>query len=655
MSDSSWKHFIERQVVDEDVRREIGHSWLRCYYSGLDAYTSHKAPTLTVDDIERRLVKNKQLLEVCTPFMIELQEVVSETGYLTSLADSDGVILSMICDEKIIDDVIRVNLIRGSVWSEEKAGTNATGLALSLEKPIQVIGEEHYFRCYHHLTCSAAPIFDAEGKIIGVLDMSGPKDKAYPHTLGMVLAASKAITRQLCFEAANRQQNLTNQYLKTIIETINEGVIATDINGKIIGINSRGASILHTTTFDAYGKNVLDIMEGEPLLLDELNEGKTVDNKKMMLDTGTGKVNCLVNSRLIYHDNGDVVGAVSTLKEVGKKEQEKAQHKTGSRDFSFDDLIGEHPSFMRSVHLAKTASRSMSTVLLQGESGTGKELFAKAIHYEHTGGRKAPFIAINCSAIPASLIESELFGYEEGAFTGAKKSGKKGKFELAKGGTLFLDEIGEMPVNLQAHLLRVIQERYVQPVGGKDGVLIDDVKIIVASNKVLSKEVKGGRFREDLYYRLNVLQIGIPPLRERSSDIKLLSEYFIDELSEKLGKEIEYFLPSTLKIMQRYYWHGNIRQLKNSIESAICFTDEPTIDAFYVSDYLSKMDRLGQMNAKEYVVEPDTLGDESIENVEKKMIREALEKFREKKEVAEHLGISRSTLYRKIRKYQLEG
>jgi transcriptional regulator with PAS, ATPase and Fis domain len=358
---------------------------------------------------------------------------------------------------------------------------------------------------------------------------------------------------------------------------------------------------------------------------------------------------------LIYHDNGDVVGAVSTLKEVGKKEQEKAKHKTGSRGFSFDDLIGEHPAFMRSVHLAKTASRSMSTVLLQGESGTGKELFAKAIHYEHTSGRKAPFIAINCSAIPDSLIESELFGYEEGAFTGAKKSGKKGKFELAKGGTLFLDEIGEMPVNLQAHLLRVIQERYVQPVGGKDGVLIDDVKIIVASNKVLSEEVKGGRFREDLYYRLNVLQIGIPPLRERSSDIKLLSEYFIDELSEKLGKEIEYFLPSTLKIMQRYYWHGNIRQLKNSIESAICFTDEPTIDVFYVSDYLSKMDRLEQMNVQEYVVEPDTLGDESIENVEKKMIREALEKFREKKEVAEHLGISRSTLYRKIRKYQLEG
>ncbi|WKY46325.1 sigma 54-interacting transcriptional regulator [Eubacteriaceae bacterium ES3] len=642
--EKDWLNFVENGVIGSNLRKPILDSWIRCHNKRLNPRTLNRTPSVSEENFKKRLKKNQTLLQTSTPFMVELQEFVNKSGFSTTLTDPEGVILEMICDESILDEAFNKNLVRGSIWNEDQAGTNATGLAIDLKQPIQVIGAEHYYQCYHDLTCSASPIFDENDILIGVLDMTGPKELTYPHTLGMVVAVTKAISRELCIAASNRQIELTNHYLSTLIDSISDGVVAVDVNGKIIGINSNGAKILKTTTFDSFGKNILDIMEGETIL-DGKGKPLPMESEKHII-TKSNKINCLVNRKLILHENGQVAGAVATLKDLHHSKKEKHCRK-GTR-FTFNDIIGVSSELMRSVHLAQIAAKGNTTVLLQGESGTGKEMFAQAIHNAHQSDK--PFIAVNCAGTPESLIESVLFGYEEGAFTGASKHGKIGKFELAKGGTIFLDEIGEMPLHVQTVLLRVLQERIIQRIGGSKDIPID-VRVIAATNKNLAYEAQNGRFRQDLYYRLNVLQINIPPLRNRKNDIQVLANYILNEINDEYQKQIVPLHPSTLTLLENYDWPGNVRQFKNAIERAVNFTENNRIDEFFITDFFT--DPNHSSPAKEI---KSNLSESSIDlrDLELKTIKKALELHPQKTKAAEYLGISRSTLYRKMKFYHLE-
>lgn len=651
----TWTDFVVSGFIGNHVRKPIIDSWLRCQKVGIDPRALNRTPTVGEENFRKRLTQNKTLLDVSIPFMVELQEFVNKSGYSTTLTDPNGVILELICDQSILEAAFTKNLVRGSIWNEDMAGTNATGLAIDLLQPIQVIGAEHYYECYHDLTCSAAPILDENGKLLGVLDMAGPKELAYPHTLGMVVAATRAISRQLCIAASNRQIELTNHYLSTLIDSMTDGVVAVDVNGKIIGINSQGAKILKTTTFESYGKNILDIMDGETILDHNGHQPPTFEEKDKHIITKSKKINCLVNSKLILHDNGTVAGAVATLKDMDRRINVSEKSKRKGTRFTFDDIIGESSDLLRSVHLSQIAAKGTATVLLEGESGTGKEMFAQAIHNACQSDQ--PFIAINCAGIPESLIESVLFGYEEGSFTGASKHGKIGKFELAKGGTIFLDEIGEMPINTQTILLRVLQERYIQRIGGDKDIPID-VRIIAATNKNLAEEVKTGSFRQDLYYRLNVLQINIPPLRKRKKDIPILVNFFLNEITAACGKFIEPLHPSTIATMQEYEWPGNVRQFKNAIEQAVNFTETNRIDDYFISSYLPNLN--AELTPKKEIPQTKTMVSSIAENhvdlkdLELITIKKALSLFQERKKAAKYLGISRSTLYRKMKQYHLE-
>ncbi|MBC3887767.1 PAS domain-containing protein [Acetobacterium paludosum] len=649
MIKKTWNDFVNDGIIGNYIRKPIVDSWIRCQKAGIDPRALNRTPTVSEANFQKRLEQNKILLDVSIPFMVELQEFVNKSGFSTTLNDPNGVILELICDQSIIEEAFTKNLVRGSIWNEAMAGTNATGLAINLLQPIQVIGAEHYYECYHDLTCSAAPILDENGKLLGILDMSGPKEMAYPHTLGMVVASAKAISRQLCVAESNRKVDLTNHYLSTLIDSMSDGVVAVDVKGKIIGINSHGAKILKTTTFESYGKNILDIMDGETILERNGHQSSQFEEKEKHIVTKSKKINCLVNSKLILRDNGTIVGAVATLKdgEIKSIVPEKSKRK-GTR-FTFDDIIGESSELLRSIHLSQIAAKGTSTVLLQGESGTGKEMFAQAIHNANQSDK--PFIAINCAGIPESLIESVLFGYEEGSFTGASKHGKIGKFELAKDGTIFLDEIGEMPLGTQTVLLRVLQERYIQRIGGSKDIPID-VRIIAATNKNLAEEVKKGKFRQDLYYRLNVLQIDIPPLRKRKKDIPVLVNFFLNEITGTCGKFIEPLHPSTIATMQEYEWPGNVRQFKNAIEQAVNFTETNRIDDYFISNYLPNInEELTEVNRVSPPID-DTNVD--LKDLELSTIKKALLLFPERKKAAEYLGISRSTLYRKLKQYHLE-
>lgn len=294
------------------------------------------------------------------------------------------------------------------------------------------------------------------------------------------------------------------------------------------------------------------------------------------------------------------------------------------------------------------ASKSKSTVLITGETGTGKELFARAIHCE--GDRRSfPFVAINCAGIPDTLLESELFGYEEGAFTGAKKGGKKGKFEMANNGTLFLDEIGDMSLNLQAKLLRVLQNQTIVPVGGNSPIPLN-LRIIAATNKDLRNEIKEGTFREDLFYRLNVIPIVIPPLRYRLEDVECLSYHFLEKYNKVIGKKIEGFAPSTLDILKSYNWPGNVRELENTIEYAVNMENECIIQPESIPEHI-------RYNAfisirQEPINQPNNALKNKILSAELKIIKKALDKHgwdvEGKKKAAKDLGISVRTLYRRL-------
>ena len=317
-----------------------------------------------------------------------------------------------------------------------------------------------------------------------------------------------------------------------------------------------------------------------------------------------------------------------------------------------DNIIGNSYLINKVKEEALMSAKTSSTVLITGESGTGKELFARAIH-NHSNRAENPFIAVNCAAIPDNLLESELFGYEEGAFTGAKKGGSLGKFELANKGTIFLDEIGDMSLHLQAKLLRVLQEKEVDKIGSKRNIAID-VRIIAATNKDLEKMVEKGTFREDLYYRLNVIPITLPSLRERKGDIHLLIEYMIKEYANKLDKQVSYIDENTLSCMINYDWPGNIRELQNVIEYSVNRCESNTITLENVPNRIKNNSNYNSIKSTDDDSEHNI---KTLEELEKREILKALEKFKKYKKdkelMAEALGISRATLYRKLEKYQI--
>ncbi len=315
------------------------------------------------------------------------------------------------------------------------------------------------------------------------------------------------------------------------------------------------------------------------------------------------------------------------------------------RIISFNDIIGNNDGLKASIQLAKRASESISTVLIQGESGTGKELFARSIHFQGKRGGE-PFIAVNCAAIPDNLLESELFGYEEGAFTGALKGGKIGKFEMANKGTVFLDEIGDMPLHLQAKLLRVLQENTVERIGGQAPIPID-VRIIAATNKDLESLVSEGAFREDLYYRLNVIPLHIPPLRERKDDLEMLVDIFLRKSGEMLQKTMIRVSDDVLSAFDQYKWPGNVRELQNTVEFAVNMCESGVVE----------MQNLPLRFKEKTESEDCTNQDLNIKSLEKRAIQKALNKYGTNKAGIEKcikaLGLSRATLYRKIKSYDI--
>ena len=439
---------------------------------------------------------------------------------------------------------------------------------------------------------------------------------------------------------------LHNHYQKQIVETISEGFMAINRSGEIVYVNKQGADILGITLGDTIGKHLCDIVDFQPEVLSVLETGKGWVNKEFFITMPKkGKLHLMKSAIPVFDEMGKIIGVIDTFREI-KAIRNLVTNMVGAKAFfTFDDIITHSANVQELIRQSRWAAREDTNILIEGESGTGKELFAHAIHND---SRRAigPFVVIDCSSIPRELVESELFGYVDGAFTGARKGGRPGKFELANGGTVFLDEIGEMPLEIQAKLLRVLQSRYVVRVGGYEPIPID-VRIIAATNRNLEEEVAKRNFRLDLYYRLNVVSLKIPALRERVEDILMLANHFMRKFeTSKPAPAALALSPVVQDGLQRYSWPGNIRELENMIARACVFAKGDMLGPELFPDNLF---------AREAPVQPPLYEPvHSLDETEKNQIRSVLlEADGNKSTAAKMLGISRSTLYQKMKRYGL--
>lgn len=625
----------------------IENSHKRSEDYGVEKSRDHSKIMLNNEELKKVLEINKELIEISKPYIDMVVESVEDNDFIIILTDNNGCILYIKGANAIKDELEKLNLKVGAYMDEKNIGTNAMGTAITENRCIQITANEHYATIFQSLTCSAAPIHNSKGEIIGTLNLTGKSNMKHPHTLGLVIFGVTAIENELYRIKTNYILNQTYNYMKTVIENVDKGIMIIDIHGKIININELGLNILDKRNQNLINEYISHIIPNFQNIVDRISKNNETITKEIKLSHAS-KYKTEITLKGIKC-NEKIIGIVATLTEL--KEKKKENNFTGAF-FTFNDIIGESDAIKNVIINCKIIANSPSTVLIQGESGTGKEVLAQSIH-NYSIRKNNKFIAINCGAIPANIIESELFGYEDGTFTGGKKGGKIGKIELANGGTLFLDEIGEMPLDMQVKLLRVLQEGRVTRLGGSIEIPVD-MRVIAATNKNLKKEIKKGTFREDLYYRLCVIPIKLPPLRERKGDIRKFIEYFFSMKSIKLEKEIPEITKDLFNRLQGYNWPGNIRQLENCIENIVNLNGELSDDILEESE--EKINEILDIDSKN--ISLDEVKKEecfNLEEIEKVTIRNAIEynKYNMTK-TARALGISRNTLYLKVKKYKIE-
>ncbi|MBN2260024.1 MAG: sigma 54-interacting transcriptional regulator [Clostridiales bacterium] len=643
---SVWNEYIENShLMKEKMRGIISESWILSKEKNVDPFAQTIYEELSKEKMKEFCKNFKDILKISKPFMDAIYNTVGEDGMVVRLTNSDGYVIECFGDENEMDEESRHFFYKGKNIKEEFIGTNAIGLALRKQMPVQVLGAEHYRKKYHGLTTSAAPIRGIDGKIIAVLSMSGSYDLVHPHTLGMVMASALAIEREMKLIKTNESLYRANIHHEAVMKSIREGIVTIDPNGIITDVNYFTGEFLKRSQKELIGKHIETVIAGDNLKNIFLDDGSSEEFEMQFKRKSGSKKNVIVNAIPILNEKGKLDEYLITFRE-SKKVYSQANKIFGSKAiYHFDDIIGDSNEIEESKRIANLVANSEATVLLHGESGTGKELFAQSIHNASRRTENS-FVFINCGAIPRDLVASELFGYEEGAFTGARKGGNPGKFELADGGTLFLDEIGDMPLDTQANLLRVLETKEVVRVGGHE-VMPVNVRVIAATHKDLKEEVRRGNFREDLYYRLNVMPIHTPSLRERKEDIRELINQFYKQFSTQKSNKI-LIDENFYKVMTEYHWPGNVRELQNVMQMVCNLVKEgDKLSNEHLPQYMKE--QLNVENSEEvHIVKPLYL-------LEKEALIKAL-KISEYNlvQAAKLLEIGRSTLYRKIEKYKIE-
>ena len=627
---------MESNKVDKSVSEIIKESWERCRAFGVDREHG-KGKRVSEPEMDEIFKKNEGLMSVAIPLMKRMYQVVKGSGFSVMLTDGNGYVLETIGDEEIMKKAEELNFLKGAIWTEEAVGTNAIGTAIHIDQPLQTIGTQHYCKTQHSWTCSAAPIHDEKGNVIGCIDMSGESGKAHIHTLGMVITAAYSIESQMEIIRSNTLINAT-------FSSINDGMIILDENMKISRLNEQACEILGYSSQELTKKDMNLITKDRELKSEISAIDEYYQNLDYAIYTRDGKmIKCIIKA-VPVKSSGKSMGTVITFKpssQINKIVNKVAGYKAVYR---FRDIVTNDRKMKETISYARKIADTDCSVMITGESGTGKELFAQAIH-NHSYRAEEPFLAINCALIPRELIESELFGYEKGAFTGADKSGRPGKFEIADGGTVFLDEIGEMPLEMQSKLLRFLDNKKINRIGASYEKTVD-VRIIAATNRDLLEEISKNNFRLDLYYRLSVMNIEIIKLDDRKEDIELLAKHFTEKLNEAHDKKktLSSWYIDSLKSRS---WKGNVRELQNVVfrDYYLCESDELTVSSGEM--IMNDLEPEKQKNVPSEIID---IGQAEAANIMTVLSSCGWDVQR----AAEIFGMSRATLYRKMKKYEIK-
>ena len=559
------KFFSRGVLPEDDVSPLILRSWSRCRDSGLDPSTTRAVDVAGRGQLEESRKQSSRLLNLASGVMEHVFDQIRASGSMVILADLDGMIIHSLGDADFVDRANRVALQPGACWSEAARGTNAIGTAIAANAPAVVLGAEHYLDHNGFLSCTASPIFDPRGELAGVFDVSCDQRMHQRHSLGLVRLSVQLIEKRL-FETEFANEILVAFHERPeYVGSLQEGLLAVTPEGVLAGANSIAREWL-AQRLEGGGASFAELFRQGLGKIADRAQNSSDALIRLALHDGS---HLYVQLRSLRPQIGAFVGETRRIAEAARAP--RAAPAAASTRCTLESLATGDAGIGRALDRARRILGKDIPLLIQGESGVGKELFASAFHNSGPRADK-PFVALNCAAVPESLIESELFGYVGGAFTGARKEGAIGKIQQAHGGTLFLDEIGDMPLGMQARLLRVLQERCVTPVGSVKSIPVD-ISLVCATHRVLRDAVARGEFREDLYYRVNSLTVSLPPLRERS-DIRCIVERILEREAADAGLSGVRIGEEVMRFVERHSWPGNVRQLQNVIRVAVALLDE---------------------------------------------------------------------------------
>ncbi len=617
--EQAWNLFMRDGVVDSSiVRPEIANSWRRCYKQG------RKSGLVPQSVLKEHQKSNELLIEVSKPVISDLVNMMNKQldSFSVMLLDAEGVVIHRI---NYNNNIVTL----GHLCDERHRGTSGPALAIANNVGTEVVGYEHLYPNAHHWHTIGVPIRDGDMHTVGVIALLNTTGQYIPLTMQIVSLAASIIESRL------HRQKLLLDVSSTVMNALNSAAMLVNEQGIVVCANELCLNLLGTTPERLFGNNLaehLTAVNNQDLLLTLASGDDTFYVPIKNRDSGCRHSNriCRVDRQIIQIEPRETLFMLTF-----KPMYQYLFNKSVAETDAFSVLAGKNKAFLKVIETARKAAGMNCNILIEGESGTGKELIAQAIHRQ--SARPGRFVAVNSGAIPKELWNSELFGYEEGAFTGAKKGGNPGKFELAHKGTLFLDEIAEMPLPMQVSLLRLLEDKTVTRLGGKDSRIFD-VRVIAATNRNLMNEVRNGSFREDLFYRLNVVYLKVPPLRERKDDIPILAELMLQRCCSKNNMSAPQIDRQVIDVFCDYNWPGNVRQLQNVMECSLIQDDDGVITRDDLPSYLLEDSNSATKAGK-------------LQQVEETVIREALQRNNGNiSQTARELGITRKTLYRKMKK-----
>lgn len=639
----AWRKFTHNQELDPVVPPIIAASWRRCW-GRVNPKLSLEFTHMGADYLLASQTASFDLMAIARPVMEDVYQCVQDSGTAIILTNSIGCVLDLIGDQDVLGIMHKWGAGIGSILSEDLIGTTSIGLALTERMPVQVAGREHFVQQLHVATGAAAPMFDINGHLLGVLGIVMPVERYHIHSLGLIAAAARAIEGQRQSDLLLAEQNSHLAQLNAILSKISDGILVWSAENVLIQANSAAGDILGIPVQSMLGKHADTLFAVPAFARKALLRKKTLTDVEGVISVGDRKVNCLISLDYVFKSHNELQWIIVTLRPE-KKIRKLVQRQVGANAaLTLDDIPGESPQMNKVRSFVKSAAGAQASILIRGEVGTGKNALANAIH--NAGPRReAPFVIFACASIPNELVVGELLGFEEDGNN--RQNGRPSKFELAEGGTLFFQDVDTLPLEAQAVLLNALEMRMIQRLGGHRAVEVN-ARVIASTSADMETLISQGSFRPDLYYRLSTFTITLPSLRERPRDIPQIVDRILARFKKQLGYQLS-LAPEVMDVFKKYPWSGNIREMEAVLGRAA--TQVPGAGVIELSHLPVNVRR---MEASPQNVQ-STLQVSSLGEMERETILLTLRTQRGNvSRMAQVLGVSRTTLWRKLKNYGID-